>query len=117
MSKEILHTYQLKRGGGGENWVMKLSRMTSSHVSAERRRGTATVLQQHHNNLHCHNITGRWEEEGEGGACVCFWRASSESGECRASTVVGEGVVCPTPRCGGYQSKEMSCASALPGGA
>lgn len=30
---------------------------------------------------------------------------------------VGEGVVCPTLQRGSYQSKEMSCASALPGGA
>lgn len=62
--------------------MMKLSLMTSSHISAERRRGTATVLQHHHNNLHCHNITASWEKEGEGGAHVSvFFRRVCQSPE------------------------------------
>lgn len=98
------------KGWGGYGALSCGSTQTSVWVGEARR---ATVLQHHHNILHCHNITARW-----GGGEVCVSRGgvlkSPESEEERDQKRregererererEGEGVVCQTLQlCGGF---------------
>lgn len=111
---DLIRKYYSRKEGRERKRVRGLSLATCSHTPILRWGGgarTATVLQHHHNILHCHNITGRWKE---GGVCVS-WGFPWESREWEERSKEGEVVVCQTLQQRGFQSKEMSCASALPG--
>lgn len=83
-------------GGKGKNCLgyKALSYDFLLHFGGEEAR-TATVLQHHHNNLHCHNITARRRE-----VCVCvcflegFLRVQREWGQVQRRE---EDVVCREP--------------------
>lgn len=80
-NKEILHTYLLERGRrrrvkGLDYGALSHNFIPFSILWWGREARRATVLQHHHNILHCHNITARWKV-----GCMCVSRGHPQSPE------------------------------------